>query len=89
MDHGRYQELGLQMEKEWSVIALFIFYLNASILIHQERLWSYMYLGEFSSITKEMLSENRSDLLTEALLHYGNSINMKISSQEITFFLSS
>ena len=87
MDHGRYQELGLQMEKEWSVIALFIFYLNASILIHQESLWSY--LGEFSSITKEMHSENRSDLLTEALLHYGNSINMKIGSQEITFFLSS
>ena len=34
-----------------------------------ERLWSF--LRGFSSITKEMTPENRIDLLSEALEHYG------------------
>lgn len=33
-----------------------------------ERLWSY--LRRFSAITKEMSPSHRTDLLTEALLHY-------------------
>ncbi|XP_063399129.1 uncharacterized protein LOC134683743, partial [Mytilus trossulus] len=42
-----------------------------------ERLWSY--LGKFSRITKEMTPENRIDLLTDALLHYGSRIRNKLS----------
>ena len=42
-----------------------------------ERLWSY--LGIFSNITKEMTPENRIDLLTDALLHYGRRIRDKLS----------
>lgn len=41
-----------------------------------ERLWSY--LGKFSAITKEMTPENRTDLLTEALMHYGRKIRDRI-----------
>lgn len=37
-----------------------------------ERLWSY--LGGFSKITKEMTPENRVDLLTDGLLHYGRKV---------------
>ncbi|XP_062616844.1 uncharacterized protein LOC134278551, partial [Saccostrea cucullata] len=40
-----------------------------------ERLWSY--LGHFSCITKEMTPENRTDLLTDALIHYGQKIREK------------
>ena len=35
-----------------------------------ERLWSY--LRGFSSQTKEMNAGRRTDILTDALLHYGN-----------------
>ncbi|XP_071180734.1 uncharacterized protein [Mytilus edulis] len=40
-----------------------------------ERLWSY--LGGFSNISKEMSPENRCDLLTDALIHYGRKIRDK------------
>ena len=43
-----------------------------------ERCWSY--LGRFSTITKEMRPENRTDLLTEALLHYGNKQTLKMGN---------
>lgn len=42
-----------------------------------ERLWSY--LGKFRLITKEMTPENRTDLLTEALLNYGHKLSQKLS----------
>ena len=41
-----------------------------------ERLWSY--LGKFSSITKEMTPENRIDLLTDALIYYGQKKKQKL-----------
>ncbi|XP_071124793.1 uncharacterized protein [Mytilus edulis] len=41
-----------------------------------ERLWSY--LGKFSKITKEMTPENRIDLLTDGLIHYGQKIREKL-----------
>ncbi|XP_052086482.1 uncharacterized protein LOC127723773 [Mytilus californianus] len=41
-----------------------------------ERLWSY--LGKFSSITKEMSPENRTDLLTDGLIYYGQKIKDKL-----------
>lgn len=40
-----------------------------------ERLWSY--LGKFSRITKELTPENRTDLLTDALMYYGQTIRDK------------
>lgn len=41
-----------------------------------ERLWSY--LGKFSKITKEMTPENRIDLLTDGLIHYGKKIRERL-----------
>ncbi|CAG2246863.1 unnamed protein product [Mytilus edulis] len=41
-----------------------------------ERLWSY--LGGFSTITKEMTPENRTDLLTDGLIYFGQKIRDKI-----------
>ncbi|XP_076099472.1 uncharacterized protein LOC143068950 isoform X2 [Mytilus galloprovincialis] len=41
-----------------------------------ERLWSY--LGGFSSITKEMTPENRTDLLTDGLIYFGQKIRDKL-----------
>lgn len=43
-----------------------------------ERLWSY--LGKFSSITKEMSPENRTDLLTDGLIYYGQKIKDKLGN---------
>ncbi len=40
-----------------------------------ERLWSY--LRKFCYMTKEMTASNRTDLLTEALLHYARRINQR------------
>lgn len=48
-----------------------------------ERLWSY--LGGFANISEEMSPENRCDLLTDALIHYGRKVHVfKIC---INFFL--
>ena len=43
-----------------------------------ERLWSY--LGNFKTITKEMTLENRTDLLVEALMNYGDKLTRKLGS---------
>ncbi|CAG2250597.1 unnamed protein product [Mytilus edulis] len=47
-----------------------------------ERLWSY--LGKFSSITKEMTPENRIDLLTDALIYYGQKKKQKLGTDKET-----
>ncbi|VDI77370.1 Hypothetical predicted protein, partial [Mytilus galloprovincialis] len=47
-----------------------------------ERLWSY--LGKFSSITKEMTPENRIDLLTDALIYYGQKKKQKLGASLVT-----
>lgn len=49
-----------------------------------ERLWSY--LGRFSSITKEMTPENRTDLLTDGLLYYGQKIKDKFGDTLVSKF---
>jgi len=41
-----------------------------------ERLWSY--LRRFSAITKEMKPEHRTDLLNDALCHYGVKLRKKL-----------
>jgi len=43
-----------------------------------ERLWSY--LGRFSSISKEMTPENRTDLLTDGLIYFGQNIREKLGN---------
>ncbi|VDI78762.1 Hypothetical predicted protein [Mytilus galloprovincialis] len=47
-----------------------------------ERLWSY--LGGFSSITKEMTSENRTDLLIDSLIYFGQKIRDKLANKDDT-----
>ena len=41
-----------------------------------ERMWSF--LRRFGKITKEMRPSHRIDVLTHALLHYGNKTKMKL-----------
>lgn len=47
-----------------------------------ERLWSY--LGQFSSITKEITPENRIDLLTDGLEYYGRKIKSKLGDSLVS-----
>ncbi|VDI65038.1 Hypothetical predicted protein [Mytilus galloprovincialis] len=50
-----------------------------------ERLWSY--LGGFSSIIKEMTPENRTDLLTDGLIYFGQKIRDKLANLENQNFI--
>lgn len=47
-----------------------------------ERLWSY--LRKFGKITKEMTPSHRTDLLTDALLHYSAKVQRKQSQYVYT-----
>lgn len=46
-----------------------------------ERLWSF--LGRFSSMTKEMSPANRTDSLSDAILHYASKKSAKLGMHSV------
>ena len=50
-----------------------------------ERLWSY--LRPFGKMTKEMRPSHRTDVLTDALLHYGKQTLRKMGMYSLYYFM--